>query len=123
MKLTQRVSNVFIISAELNLLLGTSLLSQKVRTRVEQNFSFFFSGLCVGCSRLIFASATPAGCSASANQLAATRFRNGGHSPIRASNSSPARIGPTPEGVPVKITSPGSKVSDWLAKEIISAGG
>jgi len=45
MKLTQRVSNVFIISAELNLLLGTSLLSQKAWTRVEQNFSLFFSGL------------------------------------------------------------------------------
>ena len=29
-----------------------------------------------------------------------------------ASSSSPARIGPTPDGVPVKITSPGKRVSD-----------
>jgi hypothetical protein len=35
MKLRQRVSNVFIISAELNLLLGTSPLFQNGWTRVE----------------------------------------------------------------------------------------
>jgi hypothetical protein len=42
MTLRQRVMIIFIISAELNLLLGASLLSQKVWTRVEQNFSLFF---------------------------------------------------------------------------------
>ena len=42
MRLRQRVSNVFIISAELVLVLGTSHLSQKVWTRVEQKFSHFF---------------------------------------------------------------------------------
>src|SRR6202035_2357811 len=61
--LRQRVRNVFIISAELNLLLGTSDLSQKVWMRVEQNFSLFFSGRSQGKRRLIFASATLAGCS------------------------------------------------------------
>src|SRR5438309_1101802 len=42
MKLRQRVSNVFIISAELNLLPGTSPLFQNSWTRVEQKFSLFF---------------------------------------------------------------------------------
>ncbi len=50
-----------------------------------------------------------------------TRLRSAGQSPIAASISSPARIGPTPDGVPVKIKSPGKRVSDWLAKDIISA--
>src|SRR5207244_2385359 len=50
-----------------------------------------------------------------------TRLSKGGHSPIRASSSSPARIGPTPEGVPVKMTSPGKSVKFWLAKETRSA--
>lgn len=51
----------------------------------------------------------------------ATRTRSAGQSPIRASNSSPAWIGPTPEGVPVKITSPGCSVIERLANEISSA--
>src|ERR1700693_637635 len=62
--LRQRIRNVFIISAELNLLLGTSNLSQKVWMRVEQNFSLFFSGRSQGKRRLIFASATLGGCNA-----------------------------------------------------------
>src|SRR5450755_1707178 len=52
---------------------------------------------------------------------AATRFRSGGQSPIRASSSSPALIGPTPEGVPVNMRSPGSKVRFSLAKATMSA--
>jgi hypothetical protein len=50
-----------------------------------------------------------------------TRFRNGGQLSIFASNSSPGWIGPTPDGVPVKITSPGNKVSAWLANATICA--
>src|SRR5205823_6987499 len=83
--------------------------------------------------RLIIELSRRAGCSASAQkiffhtdfpvQLPAlpTRLSNAGQSPIRASSSSPARIGPTPEGVPVKITSPGKSVKFWLAKETMSA--
>src|SRR5207237_8655786 len=51
-----------------------------------------------------------------------TRFCNGGQSPIRASNSSPAQMGPTPDGVPVRITSPGRDRKFWLANDTISAG-
>jgi len=70
-----------------------------------------------------FAFAAALGCNARSQRALLTRFRSGGQSPICASNSSPARIGPTPDGVPVKITSPGIRVSDWLAKETISATG
>src|SRR5450432_4896269 len=49
-----------------------------------------------------------------------TRLRKIGQSPTVATNSSPARIAPTPEGVPVRIKSPGRRVRDWLAKEMIS---
>src|SRR2546421_4088296 len=116
---------IFIISAELNLLLGASLLSQKGWTRVEQNFSLFFSSTpAVERSHLYFGSTTPAGCKTTESYRALiTRLRSGGQSPIRVSNSSPARIAPTPEGVPVRITSPAAKVSDWLADEMISATG
>ena len=40
---------------------------------------------------------------------------------ISTSTSSPATSGPTPDGVPVRIRSPGKRVSDWLAKETIFA--
>jgi hypothetical protein len=53
MKLTQRVSNVFIVSAELNLLLGTSPLFQNGWTRVEQKFSLFFRDGLTGKRHLI----------------------------------------------------------------------
>src|SRR5947207_521257 len=62
MKLRQRVSNVFIISAELVLMLGASLLSQKVWTRVEQKFSLFFRDIRIHTGHLYFASANPPGC-------------------------------------------------------------
>src|SRR4051794_10883055 len=39
-----------------------------------------------------------------------TEFLRAGQSPIVASSRSPAWIGPTPEGVPVKMTSPGKSV-------------
>ena len=68
-----------------------------------------------------FAFAAALGCNARSQRALLTRFRSGGQFPICASNSSPARMGPTPDGVPVKITSPGIRVSDWLAKETISA--
>ena len=80
---------------------------------------YFASGVVPGCRDKI--NPPKDGFAAANNQFALiTRFRSGGQSPIRASNSSPARIGPTPDGVPVKITSPGIKLSDWLANETIS---
>jgi hypothetical protein len=123
MKVRQRVSNVFIISAELNLLLGTSPLFQNGWTRVETKVFTFSVTLRLGERHLYFASGVVRGCRDKTNNQFAliTGFWSGGQSPIRASNLSPARIGPTPDGVPVKITSPGIKRSDWLAKETISA--
>src|SRR5438477_1363425 len=120
MELRQGVSNVFIFSAELNYLLGTSSLSQDVWTRVEQKFSLFLRDGPLGERHFYFAFAPARGCNANNQRALRTQFRSGGQSPIRASNSSPARIGPTPDGLPVKITSPGIKLSDLLAKEIIS---
>src|SRR6266513_6096818 len=85
------------------------------------------------CLRLNIELSRRAGCSASAQKIffhadfpvqqaaLRTRFNNGGQLPIRASSSSPARIGPTPEGVPVKMTSPGKSVRFWLAQETMSA--
>ena len=59
---------------------------------------------------------------AESNQCAFTTLvRSGGQSSILASSRSPAQIGPTPEGVPVKIKSPGKSVIAWLAKETICA--
>ena len=131
MKLRQRVSNVFIISAELILLLGTSPLFQIGWTRVEQKFSLFFRDAPMWANlTLYFASHGASGCkttfeartldSCRRYRALLTRFRSGIQLPIWASSSSPARMGPTPEGVPVKITSPGNKVSAWLANETMS---
>src|SRR4051794_22141182 len=51
----------------------------------------------------------------------ATRLRSTGQSPIVASSVSPALIGPTPDGVPVRMRSPLNSVIAWLVNETISA--
>jgi hypothetical protein len=99
-----------------------SFIPKRLDTSRAKVFTFLFGDAPLGERHLYFASGLVRGCNQPFNNHRAliTRFRSGGQLPICASNSSPARIGPTPDGVPVKITSPGIKLSDWLAKETIS---
>jgi hypothetical protein len=99
-----------------------SFIPKRLDTSRAKVFTFLFGDAPLGERHLYFASGLVRGCNQPLNNHRAliTRFRSGGQLPICASNSSPARIGPTPDGVPVKITSPGIKLSDWLAKETIS---
>ncbi len=100
-----------------------SFIPKPLDTSRDKSFHFSSVTLRLGERHLYFASGVVLGCRDKINNQFAliTGFRSVDQSPIRASNLSPARIGPTPDGVPVKITSPGSNVSDWLAKETISA--
>jgi hypothetical protein len=97
-------------------------IPKQLDTSRDKSFHLSSATVRLGERHLYFASGTVRGCKPQRfnnHRALTTRFRSGGQLSIRASNSSPSRIGPTPDGVPVKITSPGTNVSDWLVKETI----
>ena len=95
-----------------------SLLSATDRTRVEQKFlqfsiqHFDSNGATLISHDVALRDVRWRGQIASRDYFRAvrTRFRNGGQSSMVATISSPSPSGPTPEGVPVRMTSPGSNV-------------
>jgi hypothetical protein len=103
------------------------LYPKRLHSKSSQKFALFFGTLqLTKVISLYFELSSPLGCKAiheffaqganfegcSSQHALTALFRRTGQSPILASSWSPARIGPTPDGVPVKIKSPGISVSD-----------